>query len=85
MTTNKKTVAQIVDEYKKRQEKPQYSSMGVVGIGDKDTWTFSDVTNLVDTYEDDYEKIEFDCEHNNIKEHVKMIGTVTRTFQVIDE
>lgn len=85
MMTKKKTVAQIVDEYNKRQEKPQYTSMGVVGIGDRDKWAFSNVTNLADTYEDDYERIEFDCEHKGIKEHVKMVGVVVRIQQVIDE
>lgn len=85
MKIDKKTVAQIVREYRNRQETPQCSNMGVKGLTDKDTWTFSDVTNLVKISEDDYEKIEFDCEHNGIKEHVKMIGYVTRTFQTIDE
>lgn len=85
MMTKKKTVAQIVDEYNKRQETPQYSNMGVVGIGDNDKWAFSNVTNLVEIGEEAFKRLEFDCKHRGIKEHVKMIGAIVRTYQVIDE
>ena len=69
---NNKTVQQIVDEYRNRQEKPEHLSITLTKMSG-DTQSYRNVTNIREVY-DNGVWLEFDSIYNGISKHNRILG-----------
>ena len=85
-----KTVNDIVDEYKNRQETPEYSLIVIVDAKGK-SWTYNDVTNLQTTiktteYVDNGRWVEFDSIYESKSRHIQIYnGHIIKYIKNIPE
>jgi len=75
----------VVNEYRNRQEKPEYRQIGVIGMIPRDNWSFTSVTNLVEEVRAGIKWLDFDCISNNKSEHVEMMGYISSKFKIIND
>ena len=81
-----KTRQQVIDEYKNRQEKPEYTQIGIMPQGKIDGGLlFSDVSNLISWIEDGREWNEFDYVMNTRSKHARIVGWINKYISSNDE
>lgn len=78
-----KTVAQVLKEYKNRQDNPEYDVIAINDIAN----TYNDVTNLKTYSENGFYWAEFDTKSrsNNEIRHIKIVGHVVRFEEFVQE
>lgn len=77
-----KTVQQLIDEYRNRQENPVYEEIGIASEHEG-THSYSNVTNL--KLGQDWGIQEFDSTFKGKKRHVKIQGKIVRFVESIEE
>ena len=80
-----KTRQQVIDEYRNRQEKPEYDNIGVLSYGDDKTKIFDNVCNLIEFEMRGREWVSFDYLYNGTKKHIEINGFINSKANIIDE
>jgi len=80
----KKTVADVLKEYKNRQNNLEYKWIGVLeDVGQYEQ--FENISNLKNTKDKYAEWLEFDTKSRNETSHVKVLGHIVKYEQIIND
>lgn len=80
----KKTQLDVLNEYKNRQDNPEYKYIGILeDVGQYEQ--FENVTNLKNTKDECGYWLEFDTYEMHNKKHIKVHGHVVKYEQLINE
>jgi len=87
-----KTVAEVIQEYRNRHEKPEYLEIGIGAVGGY--YTYDNVTNLIEpepSHNGNFGWIEFDSWYQSddsneiIDRHVRIQGRIIRYVESREE